>query len=1000
MVTGSSIITILSEFAKSAGYDILKTGVTTIIPKSIPGTLYHAKRKYFKQLHGLLKEMPFIYKDIELEVLSNFQDISILRIPNQELILTTTSNLDLNFQREKFDYFNEYKKILLVGNAGMGKSTLFRYIVLNILKKKKIRYLNFTKNYLPIFIPLKAINNQSKSPILSYILSEIDLFKNKKGKKRFQEFLKKEEIVLLLDGYDEIGSASKQNFIQYELNILMSGKLDKTELDSEKVDISYYEYYKGLFKCKTWLSTREEFYRLKPLQNFKEPLRGSTFGDIPKYFAALKIKGLDNNREAFAKSIFDKYKQRSKQFYELLDEENFIEDIDTSNDKDLLDFSRTPLFLTILSYIYVEKIRISNQIITNWNMTLEELITECTKTLLNDIDEFKVRNLTHAKKIAFLRRRNKYQDEKTNFLQFFSYSLLSEKVSVFDYTYLKTKALIFFDANGQKEINQEIQNSVSNNPNILEQLLFSGLFTVAGLIQKEILYDFPHRRFREIYALQYLRKEKTFSAFIESINDSNLSEFVSLVYQYIPDLRDNIVEALITKLTVKETSVYTNNLLNYCIEKWGIPTNFINLFENNIINWIDDNKLPYISINNFKSINFSSSFILLLKSKLENVKIEFLNSVKLIYTILSTFDEVYLKKYLLQELKKKTTPKNFEIYTLNVLTFIELLPNNIVILNSKLDDEELQKQLFLKANPKIKFFYRRNSEELQNLSSDEIVSIFVNKTLRKELPEDSGIEYCIIQDLNIISKLSYENIHKILTSEAVPSIDGTEIFKFILQNDFIEALPLNLLNEYKLNDSNKSKIIQNKIEIYLLKNGIQLPKLLDLNLFSYLVAIKNYLENNNFIATIPFNQLITSTIKNLESNPISDTINISNLFYNFYAKVDFELVAQNAIYSYISHIREFIILKSFNEYKNSEQFKEIEKFYVPQKNSTVIEKAKVKRELLLDKLIDGKQRLEKVYSFLNSLTDKKFNDCKELLNKEYKKDYLNTIIIDTKISNE
>ena len=87
--------------------------------------------------------------------------LSTLVFPNQQIYieklyqpLTIINNGQLNFNHlkiEKFpdELFDEYHKILICDSAGMGKSTLSRFITIQAIKEKK---------GIPVFIELRKLN--------------------------------------------------------------------------------------------------------------------------------------------------------------------------------------------------------------------------------------------------------------------------------------------------------------------------------------------------------------------------------------------------------------------------------------------------------------------------------------------------------------------------------------------------------------------------------------------------------------------------------------------------------------------------------------------------------------------------------------------------------------------------------------------------------------------------------------------------------------------------
>src|SRR5262249_706488 len=156
------------------------------------------RKKYYKSLEESIKNMPFIYKDMDSQVLTDFQEITVNPIPSKDLILQHFApERSKTFQFSFSFKFNEYPKILLVGEAGMGKSTFMRHVTLSILRKQKLPNVANVINLFPIFVPLKLIANTNKSPILAYVLND-PFFKGKKGEHKLIKFARQKKLFIFL----------------------------------------------------------------------------------------------------------------------------------------------------------------------------------------------------------------------------------------------------------------------------------------------------------------------------------------------------------------------------------------------------------------------------------------------------------------------------------------------------------------------------------------------------------------------------------------------------------------------------------------------------------------------------------------------------------------------------------------------------------------------------------------------------------------------------------
>lgn len=553
---------------------------------------FFKKSRYFKRLKVLLKDMPFIYKDFDLEVINDFQHIEAIKLKSTIIKTLDFEEPVKNNERNEFtDWFKVEKKVLTFGDAGVGKSTLMRFLVLSILQRKKIRYLNYDKDTIPVFIQLKAILGNQKSPLINYLLEEVEMYKGKSGLKTLEKHLIQRRLIFILDGYDEISFVGGDNYLQHELGVFFSTQLSSEKIGSRIIDMKFYDLYKLISDSKVILTTREEFYRLNPLEDFQTLTFGS-FNTVIPSFKAMRLLGLGNLRFNFVKVIFDKQKLKGAIYKEALDPELFIAEIDTLEDEEMTRFSKIPLFLTIMIYIYVCQVRDGLSTKYIWETTTEKLIQECVITLLKDIDEYKVKELSEAKKKAFSKRRNDFYEEKIRFLEFFAYSLLNEQKAVFDFDYLKTKVFSFFSEGSQFETADKIilghNRKEAANPNFSEQLLYSGVFTNVCLIGGKLNFDFPHRRFKEILAANYLASMKETIDLSSLFENKHASEF--FVYSFRKSQKNYKEKIILQVLEYCKTESYSyiTQLLGECLELRDIEQ-FSDLFYAQVPKWIDLN---------------------------------------------------------------------------------------------------------------------------------------------------------------------------------------------------------------------------------------------------------------------------------------------------------------------------------------------------------------------------------------------------------------------------
>jgi hypothetical protein len=494
-------------------------------------------------LREKVKEMPFIYRGLEGDIINDFVDPDLRGIDIDSLVLSRQQigNID--------ERIRDRRRILVLGNAGIGKTTFLRHEILLLLEKNRRLPRYFEKeNLLPFYLPLKALDNSGPMPILKYLLSN-NVYLQKNGLKRLTALAQRRELFLFLDGYDEIqvgagGSThSAQNFLIAELDLLFQSHAMG---DAAPFPAEYHAFYQAARSCRIWISSRREFFLLNPIQLQDE----STRRGVKEAFA-VHLAGIGSNRQQLANKIFQKYRDRSERYEDILDAEYFLQEIDRSPDSELIDFSYNPLFLTVMAYLYVERAIASGSHNVKLEDSINGLITECTSLLLIDLDKEKARALPTAHREALRRRRGDYVEEKRDFLAYFSCRLLYEERNVFDLAYIREKALHYFRDEHRGPNNQvilrELKAPVSSGPDVVTQLIYAGLFVLVDRTAGgESTYDFPHRRFREVLAAQYFDKLGDPSATVKKlIERQDLAETLYVFFK-ISRHKDEIARLILS----------------------------------------------------------------------------------------------------------------------------------------------------------------------------------------------------------------------------------------------------------------------------------------------------------------------------------------------------------------------------------------------------------------------------------------------------------------------
>ena len=129
--------------------------------------------------------------------------------------------------KELSNFILHKRRVILSGNAGLGKSLLCKSIFLEMVNKAESIY--------PIFIEMRDLRNHYNLSLLEYICWELSDVKNKINISTLETLIRNGNILLILDGLDEIDFDIKNEYsIQIleltkkypRLNILVSSRPD------------------------------------------------------------------------------------------------------------------------------------------------------------------------------------------------------------------------------------------------------------------------------------------------------------------------------------------------------------------------------------------------------------------------------------------------------------------------------------------------------------------------------------------------------------------------------------------------------------------------------------------------------------------------------------------------------------------------------------------------------------------------------------------------------
>ncbi|MCC6257884.1 MAG: NACHT domain-containing protein [Chitinophagaceae bacterium] len=769
--------------------------------------------KYLKSIEEDIKNMPFIYKgDIDSTIIGDYEeDIQASQLTSNNLVLLKQHKPKSN-SLSKLETFKSYHKILIVGDAGIGKTTFLRYIVLSRIQNKKIDYIPNLNKLLPVFVSLKAIKNGDKSPILNYLLSKTSLFEGPKGIDRLAKYIQTGRLLLILDGYDEIGFSEQQaNFAKIELGALVSSTIKQSSPNLELLNTRFLSLYRDFAKCKVWISTRELFYNNNPLQSFDSIDDPVFYGNAHRYFAAVYLSGLGQKRLPFVEAIFNRYKSNSPLCREFLDAESFIISIDRTKDEELIKLSKWPLYLTIMCYLHVIKVKEAQTIITDWDNKIKTLINNCIDALLEDKDEYKVRSLSTAERKAFMDRRSSYTNEKKKFLGYLSYKLIEEEKNLFDENYLIEKALEYFNTKSISSNNEliisELENPSHNNPNLVTQILQADIFTAGSIGSAKKDYDFPHRRFRDILAINYIEDENGIETLINSPLNSKLLLLLSSLYDSDLQNQPKIIRSLLKHIN-GDSSTKSNTVISSLIKNVSSEVNevFIEKIKENFALNLPIN----LHINILEKLDYPPDFIVMLQKEIRSHKTKRSG----LYGLEFSYEFFFRIKHQLFELLLSREEGNPSQHPLRELLYAKYFWENYAHEIHSMDPEILTKGLKAKLRLLPSPNYLEILVLLHLLYSNKYNNVFVKKYLgdlvkeilqssknikekiyilalyHKMLGEDDAI-YIRSSQTSLLFKIMAEirNNKNYTTTKSFQELKmACEIFKNIKQKDF-ESIP-------------------------------------------------------------------------------------------------------------------------------------------------------------------------------------------------------------------
>src|SRR5262249_1820989 len=144
--------------------------------------------------------------------------------------------------------------------------------------------------------------------------------------------------------------------------------------------------------------------------------------------AAVEILGLGpESRNQLVKRIFDRYRAKSPILNAKLSEDEFFLFLSRTQTDEATSLFENPLFLTVVCYLYMKNVESSIAPDRHDTLNLRSLVIRCLTVMLDDLDEYRVRNLPYRIVNALKEKRGLYSGKKLDFLRFLAARSLSER---------------------------------------------------------------------------------------------------------------------------------------------------------------------------------------------------------------------------------------------------------------------------------------------------------------------------------------------------------------------------------------------------------------------------------------------------------------------------------------------------------------------------------------------------------------------------------------------
>ncbi|TXI46383.1 MAG: hypothetical protein E6Q50_15130 [Lysobacter sp.] len=477
--------------------------------------------RYKRRLRRRLSEMPFLYQEIKLSSDSDYVELKLITKSDDKYSFKKGSSS--GFGEIKFQ---EYKKAIVFGFGGYGKSTLFRNQVLRSIEWKGLKKFLFGEKILPVFVALKTVKIGQEHPILDAIQSSDPYLKGGAGVRRLVHASRRGTLRVYLDGYDEMPYIGGFDQIKKELEIILGeggegsryGLRKTSDLGQRDLIAKRPREYNALRQARVYLSTRKEFFDFYPLDHDR---------DVQHWV----VLGIGDRRAELVEKVFEKFRGKGNAAKPMnLDAEFFLQEMTIRGGEEIVKMSHSPLFLTVMCVVYIAQ-KSAGKDLEVFSYGARQLISTFIDLLIKGLDEYKSREITYSSSSEAMRqRRSLFPEEKREFLRYLAFRYYAESLSIFSEEDLNEKARKYVTNYSCSKNSDEIirgLKSVDPTANIVKQIISSGLLVVVDKRESQRLFDFPHKRFRETLAVEYFDDDERVREIIRMAGNSAYFEIIT-----------------------------------------------------------------------------------------------------------------------------------------------------------------------------------------------------------------------------------------------------------------------------------------------------------------------------------------------------------------------------------------------------------------------------------------------------------------------------------------